>query len=231
MQAHDVMTSDVIAVGPDTDVREVARILVQNRISAVPVIDEAGKLVGIISEGDLMRRPESGTERHPSWWLSLFVGAEEQAHVYVKQHGRRASDVMTSNVVTVDEHTPLEHVAHVLEKHRIKRVPVTRNGKVTGIVSRADLLHGLIARQSAHMPTVDDRTIKAEVLKGLAEAGISRTLLSVVVSGGKVHVWGVVETEEEKEAVRVAAESAAGVKEVQLEVNAMPRGARAVMME
>jgi CBS-domain-containing membrane protein len=230
MQAHDVMTTDVIAVGPDTDIREAARLLVQHHISAVPVIDKTGKLAGIVSEGDLMRRPESGTERRPSWWLSIFLGPEEQTHAYVKSHGRRAADVMTSNVITVDEHTPLEQVASVLERYRIKRVPVTRDGKVVGIVSRADLLHGLIARQAGRMPSVDDRTIKAQVLKGLAEAGISQTLLSVVVSAGKVHIWGVVENEEEREAVRIAAEGAPGVKEAQLEVNVMPR-AKAMMME
>jgi CBS-domain-containing membrane protein len=195
------------------------------------VIDKTGRLAGIISEGDLMRRPESGTDRPPSWWLSLFLGPEEQTHAYVKSHGRRAADVMTTGVVTVDEYAPLEHVAHVLEKHRIKRVPVVRQGKIVGIVSRADLLHGLVARQAAHMPSVDDRTIKAEVIKGLSEAAISQTLLNVVVSGGKVHIWGVVENEEEKEAVRIAAEGAPGVKDVQLEVNAMPRGTRAVMLE
>jgi CBS domain-containing protein len=231
MQAHDVMTTEVICVEPDTDVRATARLLVENRISAVPVIDKAGKLVGIISEGDLMRRPESGTERHPSWWLSLFLSPEDQTHAYVKSHGRRAADVMTPNVVTVDEHTPLEQVANVLEKHGIKRVPVVRDGKVVGIVSRADLLHGLIARQAGHMPSRDDRAIKADILQGLTEAGISKTLLSVVVSAGKVHIWGMVTTEEELEALRIAVENARGVKEVHFEVKTMPRGARAVMME
>jgi CBS domain-containing protein len=231
MEAHDVMTTNVISVTPDANIREAAKLLIDHRISAVPVIDRSGKLVGIISEGDLMRRPESETEHRRSWWLSLFMQPEAQTHEYVKIHGRRAADVMTTDVITVDEHTSLEHVATVLEKHRIKRVPVIRGGKVVGIVSRADLLHGLVARKVSHMPSADDRSIKAAVLKGLAEAGVSQTLLGVVVSGGVVHIWGVVPNEEEKEAVRVAAETAPGVKEIQLEVNTMPRSSRAVMME
>lgn len=231
MQAHDVMTTNVIAVGPDTNIREAAKLLVQHKISAVPVIDASGKLVGIISEGDLMRRPEAGTDRHPSWWLSLFISPEEQTHNYVRSHGLRASDVMTRHVVTVREDTPLEEVARLLEKHRIKRVPVVRGSQVVGIVSRADLLHGLIARQTAAQATADDRTIKAAVLAGLAEAGISQLLVSVVVSGGKVHIWGVAASAEEKEAIRIAAESAPGVKEVQIEVSVAPRAVRAMIQE
>jgi CBS domain-containing protein len=225
------MTTNVIAVGPDTDIRETASLLVQHRISAVPVLDQSGNLLGIISEGDLMRRPEAGTERHPSWWLSLFLSPEEQTHNYVKSHGRRASDVMTRHVVTVPEDAPLEQVASILEKHRIKRVPVMRAGKVVGIVSRADLLHGLVARRAPTKVSADDRTIRAAVLNGLAEAGISQKLLSVVVSDGKVHIWGVAASDEEKDAIRIAAETALGVKEVQMEVSASPRATRAMIQE
>jgi CBS domain-containing protein len=231
MQAHDVMTTEVIFVRPDTNIREAAKLLINNRISALPVIDPAGKLVGIISEGDLMRRPEIGTERHPSWWLSMFISPEGQTHNYVKSHGHRASDVMTRHVFTVEEDTDLEDVATILEKHRIKRVPVMRGEKVVGIVSRADLLHGLVARQAAAKASADDRTIKAAVLRELAEAHVSQGLLSVVVSGGKVHIWGMVFSEEQKDAIRIAAESPQGVKEVQMEVNVAPRTGHAVMKE
>jgi CBS-domain-containing membrane protein len=231
MQAHDVMTPQVIAVEPDTDVREIAKLLVEHRISAVPVVDKSGKVVGIVSEGDLMRRAESGTERHTSWWLSLFLQPEDQTHAYVKTHGHRAADVMTDRVITVEENTSLEHVADLLEKNRIKRVPVLRDGKMVGIVSRADLLHGLVARQAGQTPSADDRTIKQAILKGLRDGAIPQTLLSVVVTSGVVHVWGVVETEEQREAVRIAVEEAPGVKQVEFGVNVMPRGARTVMVE
>jgi CBS domain-containing protein len=229
MLARDVMTSPVVSVTPDTDVAETARLLLDNRISAAPVVERDGKLVGIVSEGDLMRRPESGTERRSSWWLSLFADAEAQARAFVKANSRLVSDVMTRQLVTVSEDTPLEKVADLLERHRIKRVPVTRNGELVGIISRADLLHGLVARQDAAAVTADDRSIKDAVERALAAARIDRRFLKVVVSGGVVRVWGVVDTPEQRDAVRVAAENAPGVKTVHCNVDAVPASARAVM--
>jgi CBS domain-containing protein len=229
VQASDIMTAPVVTVTPETTVRDTAKCLLEHRISGVPVVDRAGKLVGIVSEGDLMRRRESGTERRPSWWLALFSDAESQARAFVKQHGGRVSDVMTRRVVTIAEQTPLEEVADTLEKNRIKRVPVMRNGELVGIVSRADLLHGLAARQDAASVSADDRTIKQALVSALDEAQIDRRLLKVVVVGGVVRIWGVVDTPEQKHAVRVAAESAPGVKAVHLNVDAVPASARAVM--
>src|SRR5574338_371038 len=148
MQAKDVMTTRLATVAPDATVREIANLLLERRISAVPVVDSDGRLKGIVSEGDLIRRPELGTLRHRSWWLSLLSNAEEDAISYVKTHGGHARDVMTPEVITVDETAPLEQIADTLEKHGIKRVPVLGKGKLVGIVSRADLLRGLVARQS-----------------------------------------------------------------------------------
>jgi CBS domain-containing protein len=229
VQASDIMTTPVVTVTPDTTVRDTAKCLLDNRISGVPVVDRAGKLVGIISEGDLMRRPESGTERRPSWWLSLFSDAETQARTFVKRHGGRVADVMTRQVVTIDEDTSLEDVADTLEKNRIKRVPVLRNGKLIGIVSRADLLHGLVARRDAASVSADDRTIKQALSAALDQAQIDRRLVKVVVAGGVVRIWGVVDTQEQKEALRVAAETAPGVKAAHLNVDTVPASARAVM--
>jgi CBS domain-containing protein len=216
------MTRRVISVAPETSVQDVARKLVEHKVSGVPVLDKAGKLVGIISEGDLMRREESETARRPSWWLALLLTPEQRAADYVKTHGRRAADVMTKRVLTVSEDTTLEHVADLLQKYRIKRAPVTRGDKVVGIVSRADLLHGLIARQAAPTPTRDDNAIKEAIERAVADAGVDDRFLNIVVSGGVVHVWGVVSTAAEKDAVRVAAGGAAGVKRVQLNVDALP---------
>lgn len=229
MQAKDIMSSPVITVAPDGDVRETARKLLDHRISAVPVVDKAGKLVGIISESDLMRREDTGTQRQPSWWLSLFTDPDRQIASYVRSHSLRVSDVMTPHVVTVDEDTPLEQVADVLGRKGIKRVPVLRDGALVGIVSRADLLRGLIVQRSGPAPSADDQTIKAAVLKGLVEAGVNDRLLNVVVSGGTVHIWGVAESEKERDAVRVAAETAPGVKTVQCNVDAIPDSARRVL--
>jgi CBS domain-containing protein len=137
------MTTQVVTVLPDTSVREVAKMLLINRISAVPVVDTEGRILGMLSEGDLMRRTETGTDEHHSWWLALF--ADLRVEAFVKSHGLHANDVMTREVISVSEDAPLDEVATLLERHRIKRVPVVRDGKLVGIVSRANLLHGLVA--------------------------------------------------------------------------------------
>ena len=128
MQAKDVMTPNVVTVTPDASVKDIAELLLERQISALPVVDAEQKIVGIVSEGDLLRRPETGTERRRSWWLSLFSSSEERAADYVKGHGRRAEEVMTRNVVTVEEDTPLNKIAELLERRRIKRVPVVVGG-------------------------------------------------------------------------------------------------------
>jgi CBS domain-containing protein len=229
MQAQDIMTKSIITADPDTSIQEIAKKLIENRISAVPVVDNNGHLVGIVSEGDLMRRSESGTERQPSWWLFLLAGAEETAQAYVRAHGKHAADVMTRRVITVDEGTPIQEVAETLEIHRIKRVPVMSGQKLVGIISRANLLRGLAARQIAPTSLADDRQIKAAVEESLSEAGVRSIFLNVVVSGGVVNLWGMVETAEEKNATRVAAEAVPGVKEVRENIGVIPPSVRAVM--
>ena len=140
MQAKDVMTTKVVTVQPDARVEHIAALLLERSISGVPVVDADGRLLGIVTEGDLMRRPEIGTERHRGWWLRLFGDERERAAEYARAHGSRAADVMTRNVVTVSEETSVGEIARLLEEHRIKRVPVVRDDKVVGIVSRANLL-------------------------------------------------------------------------------------------
>lgn len=215
------MTRCVITAEPDTPVAEIARRLIANQISAVPVVDGAGRLVGIVSEGDLMRRPETETERHPSWWLTLLA-PEKAAMNYVKAYGHHAKDVMTHQVTTVSEDASLEEIAEILEKQHIKRVPVVTDGKLVGIVSRANLLHGLIARGSGDSPSNDDWEIKTLVENNLSVAGVRAQLLNVVVSGGVVHLWGVVATTEEQAAARVAAESVPGMTALRFNVEVIP---------
>ena len=222
MQARDIMTTGVITVGPDAEIAEIAKCLLDNRISAVPVVETDGRLVGIVSEGDLIRRSELGTERRRSWWLSLLLLPENSAIDYVKTHGRRAREVMTRELITVNDDALLEEIAEILEKHRIKRVPVIHDGKLVGIVSRANLLHGLVARQTGVSPSVDDRKIKAAVEKNLSDAGVRIQLPNLVVSSGVVRIWGVVATPEEQVAARVAAECAPGVKEVRANIQILP---------
>ena len=143
MKAADVMVSAVISVRPNARVEEVASILLANRISAVPVIDDQDELVGIVSEGDLMRRAEAGTERSRSWWLEYLTGKQVLASEYVKSHSHKVTDVMTPSVITATPETALGEIAMLLERNRIKRVPIVQNGKVVGIVSRANLLQAL----------------------------------------------------------------------------------------
>ena len=229
MQAKDIMTTAIATVPPQATVRDIAKLLLARRISAVPVVDSDGKVLGIVSEGDLMRRPETGTERHPSWWLTLLDNSEERALQYVKSHGGTAGDVMTRDVKTVDEHATLEEIAEQLERHRIKRVPVLRDGRLVGIVSRADLLRGLIARQSAPAVTATDDEIKRAVEAAILQAGAGFAFLSVVVSGGVVHMWGSVGSEVEKRAAGMAAEGVPGVKSVRNEIGILPPRIRAMM--
>ena len=220
MRADEIMSVNVLTVSPDTHVREVARKLIERGVSAVPVVDGEGRLLGIISEGDLMRRRESGTERRPSWWLRLLQNPGDTAADYVKTHGVHAKDVMTRNVITVGESATAAEIAELLEKHRIKRVPVLRQGKVVGIVSRANLLHGLIAQKPPAPPPMTG--LRKAVLAELRETGV-HTMIDVVVSDGVVHLWGVVETEGAKNALEAAAESTEGVKSVVNHVCVFPR--------
>ena len=215
MYSNYFMTTDVVTVGPDTDIRTIARSLIERGISAVPVVDHAGRVIGIVSEGDLMRRAEAGTERHPSWWLELLADPEEKARDYAKSHGLTAKDVMTRPAVTVAEDASLAEIATLLERHRIKRVPVVREGTIVGIVSRANLLHGLVAKEAAPAVASDDVGIREQVIAGIKEAGITEPYVNVVVAGGIVHVWGFVGSEAEKDAIRIAAETTPGVKNVQ----------------
>jgi CBS domain-containing protein len=222
MKAKDIMTTAVVSVRPDTDIREIARLLLDRRISGVPVVEEGGKLVGIVSEGDLMRRPETGSERTPSWWLDMFASPEDSAWEFVKSHGRRAKDVMTANVITVAEDAGLAKIATILEHNRIKRVPVVRDGEIVGIVSRANLLQGLAAARAEEAAAGDD-AIRATILKRIRdETGVRDGWLNATVASGVVHLWGGVRSEAERQAVRVVADNVPGVRAIEDHMSTMP---------
>jgi CBS-domain-containing membrane protein len=173
------------------------------------------KLVGIVSEGDLMQRPEAGTEARRSWWLDLFAHNDTRAAEFTKSHSRKVSDVMTREVVTAKPDTPLADIAALLVKHGIKRVPIVRRGKLVGIVSRANLLE-MIARQEIRMPTIDDdQAIREKVLERMGAEPWARTaLVNVSVEQGTVELSGIVQSEAQKTALRVAAEITPGVRAV-----------------
>jgi len=217
MKAADVMVSNVITVRPDTSVQEVAEALLANRISAVPVVSKAGELVGIVSEGDLIRRAETGTDRRRSWWLELLVGSTPLAAEYVKAHARMVGEIMTRTVVTATPETSLRAIAELLEKNSIKRVPIVKSRKVVGIVSRANLVQALAARWKEREPqrSGNDLTIREEVMARLdAEPWTRYAPINVIVHDATVELWGIVDSETVRAAVRVAAEITPGVSAV-----------------
>jgi CBS domain-containing protein len=233
MRAADVMTTSVITISPQASVQELARLLADHGISGAPVVNADGKLVGIVSEGDLLHRVELGTERHPdrrrrrSWWLEM-VASERQAAAqdYIKSHGQTVADIMTRDVVTVSEDTPLSGVAALLEEKRIKRVPVVHDGKVVGIISRANLVRALAA---APLPAglsneTDDRQIRQKLLAELTAQEWARVWpQDIHVQDGVVHFWLPDDLPRaEIDAMRIAAQNVAGVREVKLHLMTIP---------
>lgn len=218
MHAKDIMTSPVVTVGPDTAVRHVAALLLKHRISAVPVLSN-GKLVGIVSEADLLHRHEIGTQtagRGGSWWLRL-LSADSSVSAYVKSHATRARDVMTAEVVTIAPDTPVADIATLLERRRVKRVPVVEGKRVVGIVSRSNLVQALAAKgRQISADATGDGAIRARLTAELERQPWWRSTTSnVIVTDGVVHYFGTVEAEQERQAARIAAENVPGVRRVE----------------
>jgi CBS-domain-containing membrane protein len=230
MKASDIMAMNVITVGPEASVREVANILLKNRISALPVVGKHKELIGIISEGDLVRRAELETDPRRPWWLKIFVSKNKEALAleYVKSHAHRVKDIMTREVVTARPATPLRDIARLLEKNRIKRVPIVANGKVIGIVSRANFIQALASLPKEREPrsVTDSRTRKKIMAQFKSEQWSKHSFLSATVQRGTIKLWGIVDSEAEKEAARVAAESVAGVQAIENNVIVVPVVAR-----
>lgn len=224
MNASQVMTRSVVTVSADATVYAAADILLGSRISAAPVVDADGRMVGIVSEADLMNRPELGTVPAKSWLQRLLSDDARLARDYVRSHSHSVADVMTRKVVTADERTSLQDVAQLMQRHGVKRLPVMRDGKVVGIVSRANLLQGLLAREpfAAAPPPADDQ-IREKVYKELALHSWASDITNVVVDSGAVSLWGHVHSGVAKEAVRTAVENVAGVRRVVNNIVIMPR--------
>jgi CBS domain-containing protein len=216
MRARDIMTTEVVTVAPSTSVSALAQLLVERKISAAPVV-ENGKLVGLVSEGDLLHREETGTESRPSWWKELFRSTEDRAKAYLKAHGRRAADVMTARLTTVGPDAEVSEIAELMEQQRVKRLPVVEQGRLMGIVSRADLLRILVksADHAAEPVAVSDQQLAQAVLDEIQKAGLATTTtLNVIATDGTVGLWGFVASETERQAVEVAAQSTKGAKAV-----------------
>jgi CBS domain-containing protein len=223
MRARDVMTPDVVTVAADALVGEAAELLVGHRISAVPVVDAEGALVGIVSESDFLPRV-AGRPPAP-WWLRLLTGTVEEARAFVKAHGRRVDEVMTRDVLTVRPETALGEVAHALEARGVKRAPVVADGRLVGIVSRADIVRALAAGEARALPPPSraDTDIREAVLAALADFDWSAsTRLSVTVTDGVVSIYGVLSHAAQGDALKVAAENVPGVVRVELHARPWP---------
>jgi CBS domain-containing protein len=218
MIVSDVMTRKVLSVPPDETVEHAANLMLKHGISGLFVVDAKGELAGVVTEGDLLRREEIGTERHRPWWLQVLVSPGKQALDFTRAHGRRVSDIMTPDVISVASTTTLEEVVETMEKQRIKRVAVTENGRMVGVVARSDLLRALLSheREKQAPPTQeDDRTIRTGILAALEAASWApMTTLNVTCANGVVDVWGTITNPDERRAICVIAENVAGVKTV-----------------
>lgn len=216
MKARDVMVSPVITVDEHSTVRDVAKLLIAHRISAVPVVDHAGKIVGIVSEADLIHRQEAGTERPTSWWLAMISGDRALAAEYVQSHATRVADIMTKDVETAHTDTPLHEIADLFEEKHIKRVPIVNDaGDVVGIVSRANIIQAVASARPSLEITIPDVMIRERLIAQLKNHSWSHVhKLNVTVTNGVVDLWGFAESEKERQAIRVAAESVPGVSGV-----------------
>jgi len=210
------MVSNVVTVGVNASVGEVAAILLNNHISGAPVVDDKGELVGIVSEGDLIRRPEIGTTKRHSWWLELISTKWGSATEYIKSHSRKVADVMTREVITAKPDTPLGDIAAMLERNRIKRVPIVEGGKLAGLVSRANILQALASatKKLSSLTTANDSELRKKLQSRLAAEPWRPTMLTVTVQDGTVDLWGLVHSVDEKKAAQLAAETTPGVRAV-----------------
>jgi len=216
MKVRDVMSARVVSIAPDANVLEAIRLMLQKHISGLPVIDTSGALVGVVTEGDFLRRAETGTERRRPRWLEFLLGPRRLADEYVHTHARKVEDVMTREPVTITEDASLDEVVRIMERRRIKRLPVMRGSEVVGIVSRANLLHALASLGAAAPPPAKtDVAIREHLLAEFdKQTWAPVALIDVAVKDGVVELWGTITEEAQGEALKVCAENIPGVKSV-----------------
>ena len=217
MRAKDVMTTYVLTIGSDASVMQAAQLMLKNQISGLPVVDATGSLAGIVTEGDFLRRGEIGTEHRRPRWLEFLIGPGRLAGEYVRACGRKVDEIMSTDLHTVTEDTPLGVVVDLMERYRIKRLPVVQGRRLVGIVSRANLLHAVasLAQNAAQSTTGSDDALRQRLLADLKKsAWAPREMLNVIVCDGVVDLWGTITDERERQALIVAAENVPGVKRV-----------------
>ncbi len=216
MIAADIMTRAVVTIPSHAPISDAIRLMLGQRISGLPVTDGHGLLVGILTEGDLLRRAETGTEKARSQWQQFLRGAARQAEDYVRTHGRKVEELMTREVLTAEETAPLEHVVALMESKHVKRIPIVAAGQLVGVISRSDLLRALIRELDAIPPAIrSDSALREQIVAELRrQPWGGRTHVTVVVTGGVVYLEGIITDERERGAVRVAAENVPGVSGV-----------------
>ncbi len=215
MKAQDVMVRDVVTVGPDTSVAEAVSLLVEHDTSALPVVDADDNLIGILSEADLLEREELGAEHHHLWWIETLMPASKLAKEFAKSHGKKVSEVMSTDVITATAVTPVPEIAALLERYRIKRVPIVSDGKVVGMVSRSNLIQALASSRPSEPKSGTDHSIRLELLDWLGkQKWTDFGSRNIIVQDGVVHLWGLISSESERKALTALAEGVPGVSDV-----------------
>ena len=225
MKAHEAMTKDVIKVGLDTTVGEIAALLVQHRISAVPVVADETHVVGIVSQTDLGHRSETGTEKRRKWWLEAFADPDSKAREFIKSHGLRAKEIMSRFVVSVSPQASLAEVAEILDTHRIRQVPVMDGGKLVGMISRADLVRKL-AEVKSGAPAVrpDNGALHKAIWDQVkAQKWLQSAYVNLSVKDGVVELWGAVDSSEQRRALKILVEGVSGVRKVEDHLGVLPK--------
>jgi CBS-domain-containing membrane protein len=217
MKAQDIMTRDVATVRPETSVRDIAALMMEKHISGVPVVGDDATIVGIVSESDLLHRAEVGTERKHKWWFRVFADSDAAAREYAKAHGRAARDVMSRYVISVRDDAEVRDVADILDKQRIKRVPVVRDGRLVGIISRRDLVRALSQVQVSKTAAAVDNAVLHERLRDRikSQSWLNDAYTNVAVNDGVVELWGLVVSADQHRALRALVEETEGVRRVE----------------
>lgn len=225
MKAYEAMTKDVVTVGANTPVREIAALLVRHRISAVPVVSEGGRVIGIVSQTDLGHRSETDTEKRRKWWLEVFADSDSKARDYIKSHGNVANDVMTRLVVSVSKDAQLSEVAEILDTHRIRQVPVMEDGSLVGMISRADLVRKLAEATITPSASRPENGVLQKAIwhRIKAEGWVHSALVNIVVNNGVVELWGAVASDDQRRALHLLVEGVNGVRRVEDHVGLLPK--------
>ena len=213
MKVSDVMTRRVVSISPETSILVAADLMLKHHISGLPVIDNHARLAGVVTEGDFLRRAEIDTERKGLKWLDALRGRADAAAEYVHSHGLAVKDIMTRNPVTVLESTTLDEAVRLMENKNIKRLPVLRDGKLVGIISRANLMRALVSiHRKAPEPSAEDGTIRDRLLADIAkESWSSGAIVDAVVHEGIVDLWGTLAEPSQREPLVVLAKNVPGV--------------------